>query len=385
MLHRNSFLRACSLICVIILSALLLCGSAPGKDFANVIVRPKKSSSEKTIIDYHMSGKGSIVLYSDGTVDGDKLDDSGFGLSDTEIKELLAWNKISKLESYGNYIVGICADGSVKTVGLSEEMTRQMAGWSKIESVFLAPDYAFGLRKDGRVVVAETYSQMDERFGIDKISGWKNVEKLSGAVCGEGFSVMALCSDGTVKTAGLYSAPDELFLHTLNTIESAVDIDTSAWINLCILENNCIVAWGVDSGCYSLDQLTNRNYSAIAAGDTGSVAITKDNSLCWLGYDPEYYDLYDELLEYIDKVNSTKNVKKVFMDGRDLYIIKLDGSIETIYEFEDSNTRKITEELSRWENIESFEFSSRGYGYVIGRKADNSIVIAGNYNNHFFS
>ena len=376
------------LLSVWFISAILSLSACAESMLVNKIIVGKNESTaaKDAITDYYMYGKASLVLFADGHVEGQALESLGFGSE--EIESLLSWENIAALECYGKYIVGIREDGYVETIGFSEKMTGQMSGWDNVEAVVLATDYAFALQKNGKVLVAQTYSDAKyaEMFGTHKVAEWDNVVRIEGAVCGEGFSVMALCSDGTIKTAGLYSDPNDVYVHTVSGIDNAVDIDTSGWINLCLLDTGRYIAWGVDYSSYvvSMDMSGQKFFTAIAAGDTGSVAVENDGSLCWLGYDPEYEDLYDELVEYIEKVNSCKQVKKVFMNGRDLYIIKTDGSVETIYESEDSVTSKISREVSAWEDIESFEFSPHGYSYVIGRKADGSIVIAGDYSGDYF-
>lgn len=392
---RKKFSLLISVLLIFVMTASLplnACAEGGSVVTNKIIVGKKASPTEKDILtDYYMYEETSIALFADGHVEGQKLED--FDYREEEIQRLLSWENIADLVCEGESIVGIRRDGSIEIIGFDEKMTEQMAGWDNVKTVVLATcyGYAFALQNNGNVLVAESYpdSKYSEMFGIQAVSEWHDIVKLVGAVCGDGFSVMALGGDGTVKTAGLYSSPDDVYFHTVSCIENAVDIDTSGWINLCLLDTGRFMAWGVDYSSYvvSMDMSGQKNFIAVAAGDTGSVAVEDNGSLCWLGYDPEYYDLYDGLVEYVEKINSCKKVEKVFMDGRDLYIIKTDGSIETIYEdsqYKDKVYSQITKEVSEWEDIESFEFSRYGYDYVIGRKADGSIVITGDYAGDYF-
>lgn len=142
------------------------------------------------------------------------------------------WNGITAVSAGKNHTLGLCADGSVVAVGNNDYGQCNVSDWHNIAYIYAAGNTSYGVRNDGSVVAVgdNSYGQCnvanDLFTNVVKIVGggeyaaalksdgsvvltgntqkletalqWSNVTDLAAT----GYTLCALCSDGTVKVSG---------------------------------------------------------------------------------------------------------------------------------------------------------------------------------------
>ena len=312
---------------------------------------------------YYADHACEIVLYPEGTMDIQSSDSA-------MVRQLRSWKNLYHFIYQNGNVAGLQKGGHVLVYGYSEEMTKEIEAWTDIETVCLAGDFVIGLRYDGTAVYSCSSPEVARLFGLDELKNWKHIEQIDYSVCSSGPALVAVDTDGNVMGLGLgsyrKSACDDY-----SAIDNGRIVFTSGWVNFCLKHDGSVACWGIDSWLYDTDAMKKEKLSAIIPGDSFSIGIREDKSLCYLGNAERAG--HEELR---DKINACRDVDIVQYSAGTLYIMHTDGKLELVELFPDELNDRLAAMLSNWDILSNL--AADRY-YVLGLNEDGEMMIVSLY------
>lgn len=251
-----------------------------------------------------------LTYYAVGLKDGKVVLSKGECEDTLGLDKCLNWTGIVSIETYGNKIIGIKADGTAVSVGWNRYDQIELSQWRDIVQVDCDWRTNIGLKKDG-TIVARGFADGYE-FG----TAFKVYEQFTDIVMVEIFNddVFGLKSDGTVI---IDSASFE-YEGDFSNFKNIVMISAGEYHVAGLKNDGTVVATGCnENGECNVSQW--RDIVAVYAYYGYTVGLKKDGTLVYTGKD-EY--------EYIlSAVKKWKNIVAVSVLGNNIIGLKKDGTV----------------------------------------------------------
>ncbi len=292
------------------------------------------------------------------------------GLPEDLAKELEAWTNIVLFKAYSTLLIGLQQDGRLRIIENSAIEWRPddysktisiLKNWTDIVSLAFSTHHIFGLKRDGTLVM----SQEDYFGGVENpdFSSWTNLKTIVGGWSEDGGFIVGIRNDGTILEEGLV---DRVWYGTPKIVQS---VSCSGWQLLCLNGDGTVVSTGLDA---NPEVLMWKDIVQVCAGDTFAAGLSADGTVKAGTWNE---DLTEEL-------SSWTGIKRLYLgDGNTVFGIREDGSVlvsrnQYFYDKDEADElERMAKEVEKWKGIDRILYAARGK--VLAVKSDGSLISCG--------
>ena len=232
-----------------------------------------------------------VNLQSDGTVIATAFATEGEDVKELKQCDVSEWENIISVAAGEKSTVGLESDGTVVVAGSNIFTRMKVKKWKYVVAVYAHDDIIVGLRGDGTVVTSSSGPR-------GWISNWEDIVAVS--LCKD--NIVGVTSEGELKISG----------SSINQYASGYPYD----VKKAVTGDNYLVA-----------MLEDKSVSIIELDTTDSEGDTYLNSY-----------------EFDDKVYSMQSITKAktaAVSGKNIMILKTDGTVETSLDYDLSDWKKV--------------------------------------------
>lgn len=291
------------------------------------------------------------------------------------VEEVLTWRNIETIA--GNYYTaaGLRKDGTVIRTGSFDDdsLRQETESWRNVVQIVTAYDHVIALRSDG-TVLSSGHDWMNDGPGTDScitdghydFSKWLNIKKLVSGGCAAGWTVLGLCSDGTVvDTTQSYLGEQPEEYDWSGEARNVVDVVSSGWLHVALKSDGTVICKGIDSWM--------RRDALSQWRDIIQVVIVGESTVVGLRRDGTVISTNEE--QQLDASAGWYDINVLYGSEEYLIGLRADGTAAALctmyYEYGESDAQASanTRQIESWEDLQRMYVQGQT---VIGWQADGT-------------